>query len=126
MSINFYLSVILRESSPKLVFISQSSKENKLAIFLSRKRRVLWISILILYYDENRALIYIEKCPKLTRKMSKHMYSTANLSDKELKEQGNRLFSLRRFEDAMNCYTKAIVSLILTSWLSTLPFVTLH
>ncbi|KOB73906.1 Uncharacterized protein OBRU01_09895, partial [Operophtera brumata] len=41
--------------------------------------------------------------------MSKHMYSTANLSDKELKEQGNRLFSLRKFEDAMNCYTKAII-----------------
>lgn len=45
--------------------------------------------------------------------MSKHMYSTANLTDKELKEQGNRLFSLRRYEDAMNCYTKAIVSVIL-------------
>lgn len=42
--------------------------------------------------------------------MSKHMYSTANLSDRELKEQGNRLFSLRKYEDAINCYTKAIVS----------------
>lgn len=42
--------------------------------------------------------------------MSKHMYSTVNLSDKELKEQGNRLFSLRKYEDALNCYTKAIVS----------------
>lgn len=41
--------------------------------------------------------------------MSK-MYSTANLSDKELKEQGNRLFSLHKYEDAANCYTKAIVS----------------
>lgn len=38
------------------------------------------------------------------------MYSTANLSDRELKEQGNRLFSLRKYEDAINCYTKAIVS----------------
>lgn len=37
------------------------------------------------------------------------MYSTANLSDKELKEQGNRLFSLRKYEDAVNCYSKAIV-----------------
>lgn len=45
--------------------------------------------------------------------MSKHTYTTANLTDKELKEQGNRLFSLRRFEDAMACYTKAIVSKIL-------------
>uniref|UniRef100_A0ABD2VTZ4 E3 ubiquitin-protein ligase CHIP n=1 Tax=Trichogramma kaykai TaxID=54128 RepID=A0ABD2VTZ4_9HYME len=40
--------------------------------------------------------------------MSK-MYSTANLSDKELKEQGNRLFNLHKFEDAANCYTKAII-----------------
>lgn len=38
------------------------------------------------------------------------MYSTANLSDRELKEQGNRLFSLRKYDDAINCYTKAIVS----------------
>ncbi|KAF5293607.1 hypothetical protein FQA39_LY03092 [Lamprigera yunnana] len=41
--------------------------------------------------------------------MSKHMYSTANLTDKELKEQGNRMFSLRKYEDAINCYTKAII-----------------
>lgn len=40
------------------------------------------------------------------------MYSTANLSDRELKEQGNRLFSLRKYEDAINCYTKAIVSIL--------------
>lgn len=45
--------------------------------------------------------------------MSK-MYSTANLSDKELKEQGNRLFSLHKYEDAANCYTKAIVSIFKT------------
>lgn len=38
------------------------------------------------------------------------MYSTANLTDKELKEQGNRMFSLRKYDDAINCYTKAIVS----------------
>ncbi|CAD6215915.1 GSCOCG00000732001-RA-CDS [Cotesia congregata] len=40
--------------------------------------------------------------------MSK-MYSTANLTDKELKEQGNRLFSLHKYEDAANCYSKAII-----------------
>ncbi|XP_033210821.1 E3 ubiquitin-protein ligase CHIP [Belonocnema kinseyi] len=40
--------------------------------------------------------------------MSK-VYSTSNLSDKELKEQGNRLFSLHKYEDAANCYTKAII-----------------
>ncbi|XP_076243671.1 STIP1 homology and U-box containing protein 1 [Calliopsis andreniformis] len=40
--------------------------------------------------------------------MSK-MYSTANLSDKELKEQGNRLFNLQKYEDAAYCYTKAII-----------------
>lgn len=37
------------------------------------------------------------------------MYSTANLTDKELKDQGNRLFSLRKYEDAVSCYTKAII-----------------
>ncbi|CAH1954274.1 unnamed protein product [Acanthoscelides obtectus] len=41
--------------------------------------------------------------------MSKHMYSTANLTDKELKEQGNRLFNLRKYDDAISCYTKAII-----------------
>nr|XP_012152392.1 PREDICTED: E3 ubiquitin-protein ligase CHIP-like [Megachile rotundata]XP_012152393.1 PREDICTED: E3 ubiquitin-protein ligase CHIP-like [Megachile rotundata]XP_012152394.1 PREDICTED: E3 ubiquitin-protein ligase CHIP-like [Megachile rotundata] len=40
--------------------------------------------------------------------MSK-MYTTANLSDKELKEQGNRLFNLHKYEDAAYCYTKAII-----------------
>ena len=44
--------------------------------------------------------------------MSK-MYSTANLSDKELKEQGNRLFDLHKYEDAASCYTKAIVSIMI-------------
>ncbi|XP_055711119.1 E3 ubiquitin-protein ligase CHIP [Phlebotomus papatasi] len=41
--------------------------------------------------------------------MSKHMYTTANLTDTELKEQGNRLFSARKFEEAIQCYTKAII-----------------
>ncbi|XP_050587304.1 E3 ubiquitin-protein ligase CHIP [Bombus affinis] len=40
--------------------------------------------------------------------MSK-MYTTANLSDKELKEEGNRLFNLHKYEDAAHCYTKAII-----------------
>lgn len=40
--------------------------------------------------------------------MSK-MYTTANLSDKELKEEGNRLFDLHKYEDAAHCYTKAII-----------------
>ncbi|RZF40716.1 hypothetical protein LSTR_LSTR008665 [Laodelphax striatellus] len=40
--------------------------------------------------------------------MSKYTYSTANLTDKELKEQGNRLFSLRKYDEAINFYTKAI------------------
>lgn len=40
--------------------------------------------------------------------MSK-MFTTANLSDKELKEQGNRLFNLHKYEDAAYCYTKAII-----------------
>ncbi|XP_063697381.1 E3 ubiquitin-protein ligase CHIP [Culicoides brevitarsis] len=41
--------------------------------------------------------------------MSKHVYSTANLTDTELKDQGNRLFSARKYEEAVNCYTKAII-----------------
>ncbi|KAI4457174.1 e3 ubiquitin-protein ligase chip [Holotrichia oblita] len=41
--------------------------------------------------------------------MSKNMYCTAYLSDKELKEQGNRLFSLRKYDEAVNFYSKAII-----------------
>ncbi|XP_055388180.1 E3 ubiquitin-protein ligase CHIP [Condylostylus longicornis] len=41
--------------------------------------------------------------------MSKHMYSTANLTDTQLKEQGNQLFAARKYEDAISCYTKAII-----------------
>lgn len=44
------------------------------------------------------------------------MYSTANLTDKELKDQGNRLFSLRKYDDAINCYSKAIVSIVYSSY----------
>jgi tetratricopeptide (TPR) repeat protein len=46
------------------------------------------------------------------------MYSTANLSDKELKDQGNRLFSLKKYEDAVSCYTKAIVRIPILSCLT--------
>lgn len=42
---------------------------------------------------------------------NKHMYSTANLTDVELKDQGNRFFSARKYDDAIGCYTKAIVSI---------------
>lgn len=44
---------------------------------------------------------------------SKHIYSTTNLSDLQLKEQGNCLFASRKYDDAIICYSKAIVSLIL-------------
>lgn len=37
------------------------------------------------------------------------MYSTANLSDAQLKDQGNQMFSARKYEDAINCYSKAII-----------------
>jgi len=37
------------------------------------------------------------------------MFSTHNLSDKELKEQGNRMFTLRKYDDAVNFYSKAII-----------------
>lgn len=32
------------------------------------------------------------------------------MSANELKEQGNRLFTARNYDDAIGCYTKAIVS----------------
>lgn len=44
--------------------------------------------------------------------MTKYSYTTANLSDKELKDQGNRLFTLRKYEEAISCYSKAIVSCV--------------
>lgn len=42
-----------------------------------------------------------------------NIYSTANFSDGDLKDQGNRLFSVRKYDDAIGCYTKAIVSWII-------------
>jgi len=41
-----------------------------------------------------------------------NIYSTANFSDSDLKDQGNRLFSVRKYDDAISCYTKAIVSIV--------------
>lgn len=41
--------------------------------------------------------------------MSKLAYTTANLSDVQLKEQGNQLFVIRKYDDAVSCYTKAIM-----------------
>ncbi len=32
------------------------------------------------------------------------------MSDRDFKDQGNKLFLARRYEDAITCYTKAIVS----------------
>ena len=32
------------------------------------------------------------------------------MSAVDLKEQGNKLFSVRKYDDAISCYTKAIVS----------------
>lgn len=36
----------------------------------------------------------------------------ANLTDQELKDHGNKLFAARKFEDAVSCYSKAIVSFL--------------
>ncbi|CAH0384627.1 unnamed protein product [Bemisia tabaci] len=41
--------------------------------------------------------------------MSKYTYSTANPSDRDLKEQGNKLFSSRKYDEAVSCYSKAII-----------------
>lgn len=34
------------------------------------------------------------------------------LSDEELKNQGNKLFAARKYDDAITCYSKAIVSFL--------------
>lgn len=39
----------------------------------------------------------------------------ANLTDVELKNQGNKLFAARKFDDAISCYSKAIVSFLISS-----------
>lgn len=44
--------------------------------------------------------------------MNKHTFSTANLTDLELKEQGNRNFTARKYEDAIKLYSMAIVSFL--------------
>lgn len=38
------------------------------------------------------------------------MSKPANLTDQELKDHGNKLFAARKYEDAISCYSKAIVS----------------
>lgn len=45
--------------------------------------------------------------------MSKNnVYSTVpNMTADDFKDQGNRLFLARKFDDAINCYSKAIVSI---------------
>lgn len=50
------------------------------------------------------------KDKQLKFEMSKSMYYTQNLTDKEYKEQGNRLFTSRKYDEAVSCYSKAIVS----------------
>ena len=35
--------------------------------------------------------------------------SGKNMSDKELKEQGNKLFAARNYDAAIECYTKALM-----------------
>lgn len=40
-------------------------------------------------------------------------HTTNSQTDKDLKEEGNRLFSYKQYEKAIECYNKAIVSKIL-------------
>jgi STIP1 homology and U-box containing protein 1 len=42
--------------------------------------------------------------------MSKPANTTQSMTDIELKDHGNKLFAARKFEDAVSCYSKAIVS----------------
>lgn len=41
---------------------------------------------------------------------SSHKHTTHSQTDKDLKEEGNRLFSYKQYEKAIECYNKAIVS----------------
>jgi len=43
---------------------------------------------------------------------SSHKHTSNNQTDKDLKEEGNRLFSYKHYEKAIECYNKAIVSKI--------------
>jgi tetratricopeptide (TPR) repeat protein len=47
----------------------------------------------------------VEFCVKLNKKMG----SSKNYNDKELKDQGNKLFASRKLDEAIDCYTKAIL-----------------
>lgn len=40
---------------------------------------------------------------------SNHIFTTTNYTDVQLKEQGNCLFAARKYDDAINFYTKAII-----------------
>lgn len=42
----------------------------------------------------------------------KNIYQNSEntMTDLELKEQGNRFFSARKYDEAIGCYSKAIVS----------------
>lgn len=37
--------------------------------------------------------------------------ASATLSDIELKDHGNKLFAARKYDDAISCYSKAVVSI---------------
>jgi len=37
-------------------------------------------------------------------------YNTSNQTDENLKEEGNRLFKIKQYENAIQCYSIAIVS----------------
>lgn len=53
-------------------------------------------------------------------------HSTNSQTDKDLKEEGNRLFSYKQYEKAIECYNKAIVSTINCSFLIFLYNVNLY
>lgn len=49
---------------------------------------------------------------KMFKFNSSHKNTANNQTDKDLKEEGNRLFSYKQYEKAIECYNKAIVSSI--------------
>lgn len=49
---------------------------------------------------------------KMFKFNSSNKHTTNSQTDKDLKEEGNRLFSYKQYEKAIECYNKAIVSII--------------
>lgn len=69
---------------------------------------VILIYIFIFFFSVNTHRIF--PFLKMFKFNSSHKHTTSSQTDKDLKEEGNRLFSYKQYEKAIECYNKAIVS----------------